>query len=99
MRPNPQFPAELLTFPEEILNGKLQFLCNDNDPLLFDVLYKITHELDRETIYNGMKSNVINYDLKPFHTEYGYLDGEYWYITMFAQDYTQQIEGACSRFI
>ena len=27
MRPNPQFPAALVTFTEEILNGKLQFLC------------------------------------------------------------------------
>ena len=25
MRPNPQFPADLVTFPEEILNGKLIF--------------------------------------------------------------------------
>ena len=26
MRPNPQFPTNLLTFTEEILNGKLHFL-------------------------------------------------------------------------
>ena len=25
MRPNPQFPADLVTFTEEILNGKLHF--------------------------------------------------------------------------
>ena len=25
---NPQFPANLVTFTEEILNGKLQFLCS-----------------------------------------------------------------------
>ena len=25
---NPQFPAELVTFTEEILNGKLHFLCS-----------------------------------------------------------------------
>ena len=24
----PQFPADLVTFTEEILNGKLQFLCS-----------------------------------------------------------------------
>ena len=30
MRPNPQFPAELVTFTEEILIGKLQFLCSDS---------------------------------------------------------------------
>ena len=28
MCPNPQFPADLVTFTEEILNGKLHFLCS-----------------------------------------------------------------------
>ena len=28
MRPNLQFPADLVTFIEEILNGKLHFLCS-----------------------------------------------------------------------
>ena len=28
MRPNPQLPADLVTFNEEILNGKLHFLCS-----------------------------------------------------------------------
>ena len=27
MSPNPQFPADLVTYTEEILNGKLHFLC------------------------------------------------------------------------
>ena len=27
---NPQFPADLVTFTEEILLGKLYFLCSDN---------------------------------------------------------------------
>ena len=27
MRPNPKFPADLVTFTEEIRNGKLYFLC------------------------------------------------------------------------
>ena len=30
MWPNPQFPADLVTFAEEILNGKLHFLCSDD---------------------------------------------------------------------
>ena len=25
---NPQFPADLVTFADEILNGKLHFLCS-----------------------------------------------------------------------
>ena len=29
MWPNPQFPADLVTFTEEILNGRLHFLCSD----------------------------------------------------------------------
>ena len=28
MRPNPQFPADLVTFTEEICNGKPHFLCS-----------------------------------------------------------------------
>ena len=28
MYPNPQFAADLVTFTEEILNGKLHFLCS-----------------------------------------------------------------------
>ena len=30
MWPNPQFPADLVTFPEDILNGELHFLCSDS---------------------------------------------------------------------
>ena len=30
MWPNPQQTADLVTFTEEILNGKLKFLCSDN---------------------------------------------------------------------
>ena len=30
MWPNPQFPADLITFTEEILNAKLRFLCSDS---------------------------------------------------------------------
>ena len=28
MRSNPQFPVDLVTFADEILNGKLHFLCS-----------------------------------------------------------------------
>ena len=30
MRSMPQIPADLVTFAEEILNGKLHFLCSDS---------------------------------------------------------------------
>ena len=29
MWPNPQIPVDLIAFTEEILNGKLHFLCSD----------------------------------------------------------------------
>ena len=32
MCPNPQFPADMDTLTEEILNEKLQFLCSDMTP-------------------------------------------------------------------
>ena len=35
MWPNPQSPADLVTFTEEILNGKLQFLCSDSRPVSY----------------------------------------------------------------
>ena len=31
MRPNPQETADLVTFTEEIINGKLHFLCSVSD--------------------------------------------------------------------
>ena len=50
MWPNPQFPADLVTFTEEILNGKLRILCsvktitNPMERQIFDyslMLYRI----------------------------------------------------------
>ena len=34
MRPNPQYPEDLVTFTEEILNGKFHFLCSEPRSLL-----------------------------------------------------------------
>ena len=34
MWPNPQFPADLVTFTEEILHVKLHFLCSANSTFL-----------------------------------------------------------------
>ena len=41
MRPNPQFPADMVTLTEEILNGKLHFLCSVN------IKFGITAEIQR----------------------------------------------------
>ena len=37
---NSQFPADLVTFTEEILNEKLCFLCSDNTESVFAMLTK-----------------------------------------------------------
>ena len=44
MRPNPQFPADLVTFTEEILYGKLHFLCCDFKicAAVLSILHKFT---------------------------------------------------------
>ena len=47
-----QFPADLVTFTEEILNGKLRFLCSENienfiNPVFMQIqiLSQLCHEL------------------------------------------------------
>ena len=40
MWPSAQFPADLVTFTEEILNGKLYFLCSACDENIIVVLYR-----------------------------------------------------------
>ena len=38
MWPNLQFPVDLVTFTEEILNGKLHFLCSFNQVIIVDAI-------------------------------------------------------------
>ena len=52
-------------------------LEKDNDAVLFYTLLTVLGTNDRESIYNGMKSNVLHYGLKPFYTDYEYLDDIY----------------------
>ena len=40
MRPNAQFPADLVTFTKEICKGKLHFLCTAGTYLLKTVISK-----------------------------------------------------------
>ena len=37
MLPNLQFPADLVTFTEEIFNGKFPFLCSGKYRLLLEI--------------------------------------------------------------
>ena len=40
MGPNPQFSADLITFTEETLNGKLHFLCSVENFVLYKKFFK-----------------------------------------------------------
>ena len=57
MWPNPQFSADLVTFTEEILNGKFDFLYSES-------IYKITMDLFYLTICKVPRSAF----LSAFHT-------------------------------
>ena len=39
MWPNPEEPADLVTFTEEILNGKLHFLCSLPYLFIFHIIF------------------------------------------------------------
>ena len=41
MWPNPQESADLVTFTEVILNGKLHFLCSDSRTVLYESAYLV----------------------------------------------------------
>ena len=43
MWPNPQFPVDLVTFTEEILNRKLYFLCSEFVVPIFPFWYLLHH--------------------------------------------------------
>ena len=51
MSPNPQFPADLITFTEEILNGKLHCLCSDKNSCVL-VCYSEEHYDDDMLVYD-----------------------------------------------
>ena len=55
MWPNPQFPADLVTFTAEILNGKLHFLCSINQSLLSKCSANMRCFVQFGTIYKSSK--------------------------------------------
>ena len=48
MRPNPQETADLVTFTEDIVNGKLHFLCSVKKNVLDEALTEMGCDLKRE---------------------------------------------------
>ena len=55
MWPNPQFSADLATFTEEILNGKLYFLCYENMGEYIPVVNVITTKAVKEIFRDILK--------------------------------------------
>ena len=43
---NPQYPADLVTFTEEILNGKLHFLCSNMNQKFCKMILSESEALD-----------------------------------------------------
>ena len=72
MLPNPQFPADLVTFTEETLNGKLHFFCAVDAYESFDIVnpYELCVILKKfkrkvkvtqsQSNGNGLNSHMIN---------------------------------------
>ena len=56
MWPNPQFPADLVTFTEEIFNGELHFLCSDNRSTLIEMKRRSSRAV-RQDISNLFQGN------------------------------------------
>ena len=56
---NPQFPPDLVTFMEEILNGKLHFLCSGM--INYDDINDITKSLNILNSVKKSKTNVKSY--------------------------------------
>ena len=55
MGPNPQFPADLVTTTEEVLNGNLHFLCSELCVMALKVDAKLKGKLTR-----GLKNDIRN---------------------------------------
>ena len=58
MWPNPQFPANLITFTEEIVNGKLHFLCREKGTAVRKLKFLLKSWHSRHDLH------------KDFYTEY-----------------------------
>ena len=52
MWPNPQFPADVVTFTEEILDGKLHFLCYETKKNLASGNAGETRAAEKKTLFD-----------------------------------------------
>ena len=74
MWPNPQFPADLVTFTEEILNEKLYFLCSGISKEYFINIIKsvkilLNHNYNQRYIKNPAKHLKLSFLRKKLVTE------------------------------
>ena len=54
---NPQETADLVIFTEEILNGKLHFLCNDRE-----IYREGKHQAPPKNILDSMNTTIFSYE-------------------------------------
>ena len=67
MWPNSHFPADVITFTEEILNGKLHFLCNIHLDHLCDVSAHWNKDFYIESnVQSTLKQSKLNNLLRDF---------------------------------
>ena len=78
MWPNQQFPADLVTLTEEILNGKLHFLCGAGKEFLTHFMpvvsfytpwkHVFTEYRKRPVAGNGLNGNILTRQNPAFYT-------------------------------
>ena len=56
MRPNPEETADLITFTEEILNGKLHFLCSDHIVITACFIFNEGHQFFTGSLTDSLRS-------------------------------------------
>ena len=67
MWPNPQFPTDLVTFTEEIFNGKLHFLYSDINEVIKKLYADVLH------VANNFREEHLK--LKKTHESFSYHNG------------------------
>ena len=55
---NPQFAADLVTFTEEILYGKLHFLCSENSRTVASEMFKICRVFNSITEWYFLRKKI-----------------------------------------
>ena len=81
MWPNPQFPADLITSTEEVLHGKLHFLCSDG--AIFELWFNKLQGKWR-----------LNKTLRAFQKNLNQFDNSIIFLTMFQKCFSSPFSGS-----